>query len=175
MLNTLRYISFYKIWTGSVLIIYAINFLISSELRAEALELFGDGLSLSRFILYLNWSLLTGGLSVWIGLSLRKDESQLRRAAYLTIPGLFNPARILILYHAGLLCFLGNINASMIPAPLSSIVTAIVFGVALIDGLLLAPLSSWLLFQEKVRIKQREQQRIPDLKRLGQGEGFSFL
>ncbi len=154
------------------MLIYSLNFLIFSDLRVEALQLFGDVVSQSKFILYLSWSCLVGGISIWIGLNLKKQNSILRRAAYLTIPGLFNPGRMLILYHAGLLLFLGDASIPAFASPISATVKLLIFGLAVLDGLVLVPLSSVALFRIQSAIKQRQ----PNLAQsLNQTENWNFL
>jgi len=156
MMNMLRAISFYKIWTGTVLVMYSLHFFLLPGLRLEAQQLFGDWMSSPRFVFYLSWSLLAGAVSIWIGFTLGKHRNQWRRAAYLTIPGLLNPARGLILYHAGLLCFWGDITVLTDPFSLSSVIQGFVLALVLVDGLLLAPMASWILFRAKDHMRRKK-------------------
>lgn len=156
MRNILKAIAFYKVWTGAVLVMYSLHFLFLTELRVEAQQVFGDWVSSSRFVFYIDWSLLSGIISVWIGLTLCKSQNQWRRAAYLTIPELFNPARIWIIYHVGLLCFFRHATTLDFPTTPSTAIPFLVLMFAFIEGFLLAPLSSWILFQAKDHLKHEK-------------------
>lgn len=166
MLNTLRAIAFYKMWSGAVLVIYSLHFLFLPELRVEAQQIFGDWVSSPRFIFYMNWGLLAGIVSVWIGLTLSKSRARCRQAAYLTILELFNPARSFIIYHAGLLFFWRDTTDLAFPTTSSAAVPFLILVLTLVEGFVLAPRSSWILFQAKECLKYRKAVSLQNFDRI---------